>query len=61
MRGSTRVSLYVYCRRNKYNTTLVTNDVSYMSLEREAGTVAALNLKIPPFRLSDLDLWFVQV
>ena len=56
------VSLYVYCRRNNYhNSTLVTNDVSYMSVEREAGAVAALNLKIPPFWPSDPDLWFAQV
>jgi hypothetical protein len=39
----------------------VTNDVSYMSVEREAGAVAALNLKIPPFWPSDPDLWFAQV
>ena len=52
----------MYCRRNKYHTTtLVTNDVTKMSVEREAGAVAALNLKLPPFWPSDPDLWFAQV
>ena len=47
---------------NKYHTTtLVTNDVTKMSVEREAGAVAALNLKLPPFWPSDPDLWFAQV
>ena len=32
-----------------------------MSVEREAGAVAALNLKLPPFWPSDADLWFAQV
>ena len=55
------MSLYVYCRRNIYHTTtLVTNDVSKMSVEREAGAVAALNLKLPSWP-SDPDLWFAQV
>ena len=57
-------SLYVVSLLSSYNyhnPTLVTNDVSYMSVEREAGAVAALNLKIPPFWPSDPDLWFAQV
>ena len=32
-----------------------------MSVEREEGAVAALNLKLPPFWQSDPDLWFTQV
>ena len=32
-----------------------------MSVEREAGAVAAFHLKLPPFRPSDLNLWFAQV
>ena len=32
-----------------------------MSVEREAGAVAALNLKLPPFWPSNPDLWFAQV
>ena len=32
-----------------------------MSVEREAGAMAAFHLKLPPFWPSDPDLWFAQV